>query len=60
MIPHGEVLIREIDEGKKYVREKFDKDVVVGWGADGVWFQCTVAAYLKGCGYRFFRLPTRS
>ena len=54
MIPHGEVLIREIDEGKKYVREKFDKDVVVGWGADEFGFNAQWPQILKGCGYRFF------
>jgi alpha-mannosidase len=32
MIPHGEVLIREITERKKYMKDKFAEDVVVGWG----------------------------
>lgn len=54
MIPHGEVLIREIAEGKKYVKEKFDKDVVVGWGADEFGFNAQCPQILKGCGYRFF------
>jgi alpha-mannosidase len=54
MIPNGEVLIREIAEGKKYVKEKFGKDVVVGWGADEFGFNAQWPQILRGCGYRFF------
>ena len=54
MIPHGEVLIREIAEGKKYVKDKFGKDVVVGWGADEFGFNAQWPQILKECGYRFF------
>jgi alpha-mannosidase len=54
MIPHGEVLIKEIVEGKKYVKEKFGKDVIVGWGADEFGFNAQWPQILKGCGYRFF------
>jgi alpha-mannosidase len=54
MIPHGEVLIREIAEGKKYVKDKFGKDVVVGWGADEFGFNAQWPQILKGSGYRFF------
>jgi len=54
MVPHGEVLIREIAEGKKYVRDKFGKDVLVGWGADEFGFNAQWPQILKGCGYRFF------
>lgn len=54
MIPHGEVLIKEIAEGKKYIKEKFGKDIVVGWGADEFGFNAQLPQILKGCGYRFF------
>lgn len=54
MIPHGEVLIREIIEGKKYIKEKFGKNIVVGWGADEFGFSAQLPQILKGCGYRFF------
>ncbi len=54
MIPHGEVLIREITEGKKYIKEKFGKNIVVGWGADEFGFNAQLPQILKGCGYRFF------
>jgi alpha-mannosidase len=54
MIPNGEVLIREIAEGKKYMKEKFGKDVVVGWGADEFGFNAQCPQILRGCGYRFF------
>ena len=33
MLPNGEVLIKEIVEGKKYVKEKLHQDVRVAWGA---------------------------
>lgn len=54
MIPHGEVMIKEIAEGKKYVKDKFAKDIVVGWGADEFGFNAQWPQILKGCGYRFF------
>ncbi len=54
MIPHGEVLIKEIAEGKKYVKDKFAKDIVVGWGADEFGFNAQWPQILKGCGYQFF------
>ena len=34
MLPNGEVLIREISDGKRYIKQKLDQDVIVGWGAD--------------------------
>ena len=34
MLPNGEVLVREILEGKRYIKQKLDQDVIVGWGAD--------------------------
>ena len=54
MLPNGEVLIREILEGKRYVKEKLDQDVIVGWGADEFGFNAQWPQILKGCGYKYF------
>src|ERR671918_77613 len=54
MLPHGETLIREILKGKRYVKEKFDQEVVVGWGADEFGFNAQWPQILLGCGYRYF------
>ncbi|NOJ29973.1 MAG: glycoside hydrolase [Nitrososphaeraceae archaeon] len=54
MICHGEVLIREIAEGKKYILEKFGKEISVSWGADEFGFNAQLPQIFKGCGYRFF------
>jgi alpha-mannosidase len=54
MLPHGEVLIREIEEGKKYVKEKFGQEVVVSWGADEFGFNAQWPQILHGCGYKYF------
>jgi alpha-mannosidase len=54
MLPHGETLIREISKGKKYVKEKFGQDVIVGWGADEFGFNAQWPQILLGCGYRYF------
>lgn len=54
MLPHGETLIREIFKGKRYIREKFGQDVVVGWGADEFGFNAQWPQILLGCGYKYF------
>ena len=54
MLPHGETLIREILKGKKYIRDKFDQDVIVGWGADEFGFNAQWPQILRGCGYKYF------
>jgi alpha-mannosidase len=54
MLPHGETLIREILEGKRYIRDKFDQDVIVGWGADEFGFNAQWPQILRGCGYKYF------
>ena len=54
MLPNGEVLIREILEGKRYVKQKLDQDVIVGWGADEFGFNAQWPQILKGCGYKYF------
>ena len=54
MLPNGEVLIREILEGKRYIKQKFDQDVLVGWGADEFGFNAQWPQILKDCGYKYF------
>ena len=55
MLPHGEVLIREISEGKTYIKNKFDqKKIVVAWGADEFGFNAQWPQILLGCGYKYF------
>jgi alpha-mannosidase len=54
MLPNGEVLIREILEGKRYVKQKLDKDITVAWGADEFGFNAQWPQILKGCGYKYF------
>ena len=54
MLPNGEVLIREILEGKKYIKQKLDQDVTVGWGADEFGFNAQWPQILKGCGFKYF------
>lgn len=54
MLPSGEVLIREILEGKKYVKEKFGKDILVAWGADEFGYNAQWPQILKESGYKYF------
>jgi alpha-mannosidase len=54
MLPNGEVLIREILEGKRYIKQKLDQDVIVGWGADEFGFNAQWPQVLKSCGYKYF------
>ncbi|HJU58322.1 MAG TPA: glycosyl hydrolase-related protein [Nitrososphaeraceae archaeon] len=54
MIPNGEVLIREITEGKKFVKEKLNQDIVVSYGADEFGFNAQWPQILKNCGYKYF------
>ena len=54
MIPNGEVLIREITEGKKFVKEKLNQDIVVSYGADEFGFNVQWPQILKNCGYKYF------
>jgi alpha-mannosidase len=54
MLPHGETLIREILKGKRYIKEKFNQDVIVGWGADEFGFNAQWPQILLGCGYKYF------
>ena len=54
MLPSGEVLIREILEGKNYVKEKFGKNIIVAWGADEFGYNAQWPQILKESGYKYF------
>jgi alpha-mannosidase len=54
MVPNGEVLIKEITEGKKFVKEKLKHDIVVSYGADEFGFNAQWPQILKNCGYKYF------
>ena len=54
MVPNGEVLIREITEGKKFVKEKLNKDIVVSYGADEFGFNAQWPQILRNSGYKYF------
>src|SRR5215831_16498202 len=54
MLPHGQVLIREISEGKIYIKNKFDQKIIVAWGADEFGFNAQWPQILLGCGYKYF------
>lgn len=54
MLPHGETLIREILKGKRYIKDRFDQDISVAWGADEFGFNAQWPQILLGCGYRYF------
>lgn len=53
MIPNGEVLIREIIEGKKFVKQKFGHDIFVAYGADEFGFNAQWPQILKNAGYKY-------
>lgn len=53
MIPGGEVLIRQIQFGKLYAREKFGVDVPVAWAADGFGLNAQMPQIYKKSGYRW-------
>jgi len=53
MTPIGEILVRDIIMGKKYCREKFDKEVPVAWAADGFGLNAQMPQIYKKSGYRW-------
>lgn len=54
ILPNGEVLIRQILTGKRYVKEKFGIDVLVMWSADSFGYNAQFPQILRKCGYRYF------
>jgi len=53
MLPHGEVLIRNIYHGKMYCKEKFGVDVPVAWYADGFGLNAQMPQIYKKSGYKW-------
>ncbi|RLG91288.1 MAG: hypothetical protein DRO36_04550 [Candidatus Hecatellales archaeon] len=52
-LPGGEVFVREILYGKRYVKEKFGVDVKVGWITDSFGLNAQTPQIYKGAGYRW-------
>lgn len=53
MLPLGETLVREILIGKKYVKEKFNKNVEVMWQADSFGLNAQLPQIYRKCGYSY-------
>ncbi len=53
MLPEGETLIREILEGKRYVKEKLGVDVPVMWQADSFGLNAQLPQIYKKSGYKY-------
>lgn len=53
MVPNGEVLIREIIEGKKFVKDKLNQEVLVAYGADEFGFNAQWPQILRSAGYKY-------
>ena len=53
MLPDGETLIREIAEGKRYVKQKFGIDVPVMWQADSFGLNAQLPQIYRKSGYRY-------
>jgi alpha-mannosidase len=53
MLPHGEVLVRNIHHGKNYCKEKFGVNVPVAWAADGFGLNSQMPQIYKKSGYRW-------
>jgi len=51
MLPHGEVLVRNIYNGKNYCKEKFGVNVPVAWAADGFGLNSQMPQIYKKSGY---------
>ncbi len=53
MLPQEETLVREILVGKRYIREKFGRDVEVMWQADSFGLNAQLPQIYRKSGYRF-------
>mgnify|MGYP000176749576 CR=1 FL=1 len=52
-LPGGEVFVREILYGKRYVKKKFGLDVKVGWITDSFGLNAQIPQIYKDAGYRW-------
>jgi alpha-mannosidase len=53
MLPHGEVLVREILAGKQYFKDKFGVDVTVMWQADSFGLNAQLPQIYRKSGYKY-------
>jgi len=53
MLPQEETLVREILVGKRYVKEKFGKDVLVMWQADSFGLNAQLPQIYRKSGYKY-------
>jgi len=53
MLPQEETLVREILVGKRYVRQKFGKDVEVMWQADSFGLNAQLPQIYRKSGYKY-------
>ncbi|MFQ6134926.1 MAG: alpha-mannosidase [Nitrososphaerales archaeon] len=53
MLTNGELLVRDINLGKRYCREKLGIDVPVAWAADGFGLNAQMPQIYKKSGYRW-------
>ena len=53
-VPSGEALIRQFLYGKKFFREEFGKDSVVGWWPDAFGYTWALPQILRKCGMEYF------
>ncbi len=52
-LPGGEVFVREILRGKRYVREKLGQEVEVGWITDSFGLNAQIPQIYRDAGYRW-------
>jgi alpha-mannosidase len=53
MLPRGEVLVRQILFGKRYLRERFNLEVPVAWAADSFGMNAQLPQIYAKSGYRW-------
>ena len=53
-MPAGEALVRQLLYGKRYVRDKFDEDVTVGWDPDTFGHCWSLPQILKKSGIKYY------
>ncbi|KTB48827.1 alpha-mannosidase [Dehalogenimonas alkenigignens] len=54
MLPLGETLVRQIQVGKTFIRDKFGTKTLVAWGADSFGYNAQMPQIYLKSGYRYF------
>jgi len=54
VIPTGEALIRQFEEGQEWLKEVFDIEVKVGWGIDAFAHPARMPQILTSLGFKYF------